>query len=221
MLPWLLACVGLVWAGMRVFAGYPAAGDAKRLAPRELACLDAAGEALFPPGGGIEASGADARVSGYVDRLVAASQPRTRLLMRLLFFLVEHATLIFPAPGGLRGLRRFSSLDLEQRAAALEAWRSSRWFARRLVFTSLRALLTLGYFAHPPVLAALRLEPFEIDSPICAADCLYPRIGASRESIPYRAEDVTAPRTAPPLGPDAPRISAAGTSAEMLGALPR
>ena len=203
MLPWLLACVGLVWAGLRVFAGYPTAGAAKRLAPRELACLDAAGEALFPPGGAIEASGADARVSGYVDRLVAASQPRTRLLMRLLFFLVEHATLIFPAPGGLRGLRRFSSLDLAQRVAVLAAWRSSRLFPRRLVFTSLRALLTLGYFAHPP------------------ADCLYPRIGASPDSIPYRAEDVTAPRTAPPLGPDAPRIAAAGSSAGTSGASPQ
>lgn len=207
-LPWLLACVGLLWVGLRVFAGYPRVADARLLAARELACLDAAGEALFPPGGPIEASGADARVSRYVDRLVAASQPRTRLLMRLLFFLVEHATLIFPAPGGLAGLRRFSSLDLDQRVAALEAWRTSRLFPRRLVFTSLRALLTLGYFAHPPVLAALRLGPFAIESPIGTADTLYPRIGAHPDSISYGVADVSAAPQVGPLGADAPRESA-------------
>lgn len=206
-LPWLLACVLLLWVGLRVFAGYPRFGDARVLAARELTCLDAVGEALFPPGGAVEASGADARVSRYVDRLVAISQARTRRLMRLLFFLVEHATLIFPAPGGLGGLRRFSSLDLGQRVAVLEGWRTSRLFPRRLVFTSLRALLTLGYFAHPPVQAALRLEPFAIESPICPADCLYPRVGEHPDSISYGADDVTAAPGFAPLGPDAARMS--------------
>ena len=209
-LPWLLACVGFLWVGLRVFVGYPRVAGARWLASRELACLDAAGEALFPPGGAVEASGADARVSRYVDRLVAASQPRTRLLMRLLFFLFEHATLIFPAPGGLRGLRRFSSLDLEQRVAALEAWRTSRLFPRRLVFTTLRALLTLGYFAHAPVLAELRLSPFEIESPIGYADTLYPRIGAHPDSISCGPEDASSAGKAGPLGVDGPRRSQRG-----------
>jgi len=206
---WLLASVGLLWLARRVFVGYPPALDSRRLAARELACLDAVGEALFPPGGAVEASGADARASLYVDRLVAASQPRTRTLMRLLFFLVEHATLIFPAPGGWRGLRRFSSLDLGQRVAVLEAWRTSRLFPRRLVFTSLRALITLGYFAHPSVQEALRITPFAIESPICPADLLYPRIGEHPDSIPYVASDVTASPESAPLGVDAPRQPAA------------
>ena len=79
---------------------------------------------------------------------MAAAHPRIRLLMHLLFFLIEHATLFFPAPGR-GGRRRFSSLALEQRAAVLEGWRTSRLFPRRLVFASLRAILTMGYFALP------------------------------------------------------------------------
>jgi len=158
-------------------------GDGERAA--------AAADALFPRGGAIEWSGADAAIPGYVDRLVAASHPRTRILMRLLFFLVEHATLIFPAPGGVSGLRRFSSLDPERRLAVLDGWAGSRLFPRRLVFTSLRAIATFGYFAHPPVLGALHLAPWAIDPPICEADLLYPRIGARRDSIALTRDDLT------------------------------
>ena len=53
------------------------------------------------------------------------------------------------------GWRRFSALDAERRGAVLEGWRRSRWFARRLVFTSLRAIVTQAYFADPAVLRAL------------------------------------------------------------------
>jgi hypothetical protein len=123
--------------------------------------------------------------------------------MRLLFFLVEHATLVFPAPGPT-GWRRFSALSAGQRVAALEGWRTSRLFPRRLVFNSLRAILTMGYFAHPPVLRALGLAPFAIESPVREADLLYPRVGARPETIPYRREDVVPPGPQPPLDPDGP-----------------
>jgi len=205
-LGWLALTLVFGWLSVRVFAGYPRAGHGC-LARREIACLDAAAEVMFPPGGAIAESGTDARVSRYVDRLVAASQPRTRLRMRSLFFLVEHGTLLFPAAGGIAGLRRFSSLPLHQRVAVLEAWRTSRWFLRRLVFTSLRALFTLGYFAHPPVLRLLQLAPLAIETPICPADLLYPRIGAHPNTIELDASDLTPPSDGTPLplnGPLAP-----------------
>jgi hypothetical protein len=107
-----------------------------------------------------------------------SSHPRLRFLMHLLFFLLEHATLFFPAPGRA-GRRRFSSLALEQRTASLEAWRTSRLYPRRLVFSSLRAILTMGYFAHPSVLRQLGLAPYAVRTPI-RDDLWYPRIGASR-----------------------------------------
>ncbi|HVH20494.1 MAG TPA: hypothetical protein VNF72_19530 [Myxococcota bacterium] len=124
--------------------------------------------------------------------------------LRALFFLFEHATLIFPAAGGPGGLRRFSSLDASQQEAVLERWRTSRLFPRRLVFTSLRALCTLGYFASPSVLRHLRLAPFAIETPVCEADLWYPPIGASRASLRRGRTDLTPASAGVPLALDAP-----------------
>jgi len=201
---WLVAVL-VGYALVRVFAGYPAPTQpAQALRRRELALVAAVSDALFPPGGAVPESGREADVAGYVDRLVAASQPRQRVLMRALFFLFEHATIFFPAPGGPGGLRRFSSLDTDQREAVLERWRTSRLFPRRLAFTSLRALCTLGYFASPSVLRTLRLAPFAVDTPVCEADLWYPPIGASRASLRRSRADLTPPASGVPLALDAP-----------------
>ncbi len=195
---WLAALVGLVWLLARSFGGYQAP-KGRLLASREMAFIHAVALALYPSGGAIAASGADAGVASYLDRLVAAQDRRQRRLMRALFFLVEQATLVFPAPGGVSGFRRFSKLDGEQQVAVLEAWQRSRLFPRRLAFTSLRALVTLGYFSHPPVMRALGVAPCAIEAPICEADLLYPRIGASRESIALSRDDLTPPSDGTPL----------------------
>jgi hypothetical protein len=203
-LGWLLATGALLYAALRVFTGYPGrAARTRCLAAREVAFLDAAAETIFPPGGAIEISGAAAGIPAYTDRWLAVSQPHTRRLMRMLFFLVEHATLFFPAPGR-GGMRRFSSLAPEQRAAALDGWRTSRFFARRLVFTSLRAILTMGYVAHPSVLRHLRLAPLTIDTPVCEADLLYPPVGRARGAIPFTASDLTPPSDGTPVDLDGP-----------------
>jgi hypothetical protein len=205
-----LAALGALaaWACGRVFVGYgPAPVPHRALRPRELATLAAVSETLFPPGGEIPPSGSDAGIAAYVDRLVAASQPRQRRLMRSLFFLIEHGTLAFPAPGGLSGRRRFSSLEPGQREAVLDAWQHSGWFLRRLVFTSLRALCTLGYFADPAVLRRLRLAPYAIDTPVCEADVLYPRVGAPLSSIPYAREDLTPPSDGTPIDVHGPWLA--------------
>lgn len=196
----------LAWAGSRVFLGYPPA-EGRVLARRELATLEAVSGALFPPGGAVAPSGGEAGVAAYTDRLVAVSQPRQRLLMRALFFLLEHGTLFFPAPGGLSGLRRFSSLDLEQRLAVIESWQSSSLFLRRLVFTSIRAICALGYFADPAVLRELRLAPYAIDSPIVEADLLYPKIGEPSSSVRLTAADLTGERELAPIALDAPLLA--------------
>jgi hypothetical protein len=198
-----IALVGALAA--RLLLGYPRpARPALVLSRAEIATVEAAAEALLPPGGPIPISGREAGVAGYVDRLVAASPPRQRWLMRALFVLVEHATLAFPAPGGIRGLRRFSKLRPDQQRAAIEGWQSSRLFPRRLVFVALRSLCTIGYLADPAVLRALRLAPYAIDTPVVEADLLYPRIGASRASIALSRADLRAPGQAPPLAGDEP-----------------
>ncbi len=200
----LLALIALGYALSRVSIGYPRPGKPMAVLTRsEAAFVAAAAEATFPAGGGIPASGIDADLPGYTDRLMAAAHPRMRFLMHLLFFLVEHATLFFPAPGRA-GRRRFSALSLEQRTAALEDWRSSGLFPRRLVFASLRAILTMGYFAHPAVLRQLGLAPYEVRTPIRDVDLWYPRIGASRASIRLTPADLTPPSDGTPIPLDAP-----------------
>ena len=204
MLGWLLLAIAVGYGAARVAVGYPRPQRRFiRLARSEVAFLAAAAEANYPSGGDVEASGLDADIPAYVDRLLNVSHPRTRFRMRTLFFLLEHATLFFPAPGR-GGFRRFSSLWPEQRLAVLQAWESSRFWQRRLVFASLRAILTLGYFAHPAVLRQLRLAPFALESPICEADLLYPRIGAHPSSIPYTRDDLTDPSDGTPIALDAP-----------------
>jgi hypothetical protein len=143
---------------------------------------------LFPRGGAVAPSGLDAGVPAWCGRWLETLPAGTRLLVRCLFALVEHATLLFPAPGW-DGFRRFSALDPERRGQVLEGWRTSRWFARRLVFTSLRAIVTQGYFADAAVLRALRLAPLAIEAPV-TADALYPPIGQPRSSIRFGAEQV-------------------------------
>lgn len=188
----------------RVALGYPAPRfPHRRLGRGEVALLAAAAEAMYPPGGAIDCSGREADVPGYLDRLLDASHRRIRTLMHLLFFCVEHATLVFPAPGR-GGRRRFSSLDAEQQVAALGAWANGRWFFQRLIFTSLRALLTLGYFASPTVMRPLRLVPLAIDTPVCEADLWFPPIGRGPEAIALGRADLTPASDGTPLDPDGP-----------------
>ena len=198
---WLVLLAGVLGYGAyRFLAGYPAPPTrCAALSPREYAAVAAAALATYPRGGAIEPSGIDAGVPAHVDRFVAAQQPSMRLLMRLLFVLVEHATLLFPAPGS-GGRRRFSALDEQQQVAYLRAWQTSRLLPRRLVFVSLRAILTMGYFADPAVLRALGIAPRAFPTPVCEADLLWPRVGQPRGTIRHRPEDVTPPGTPEPLG---------------------
>jgi hypothetical protein len=204
MLVWVVLVLAVGLGLARVFAGYPRRPrPLDRISAREAAFLDAAAEATFPGSGAIPVSGRESDVPHHTDRWFAVLHPRMRLLMRLLFFLVEHATLLWWAPGP-RGWRRFSSLSREQQRAALEGWSGSRLFAFRLVFVSLRAVLTMGYFAHPAVLRPLGLAPRAIETPVCEADLLYPPIGLAAVDIAYGMSDLTPPSDGEPLGPDGP-----------------
>ena len=200
----ILWALALCYAVSRLAIGYP---DPRRqhrgLGRGEVAFISSAAEAMYPAGGPIPSSGLDADLPGYLERLMAASRLQTRILLHLLFFLVEHGTLLFPTPGR-GGMRRFSSQDVEHRVAALDGWAESTLFFRRVVFTSLRAVLTMGYFAHPPVVRRLGLAPLAIESPICEADLLYPRIGERPESIGKTAADLTVPSEGIPLVQDGP-----------------
>lgn len=197
---WLVVAIVLAWAGWRFAGGYPPPPiPLQALSAREYATVAAAADATFPPGGDIPPSGTEAEVPRHVDRFVGAQQPSTRLLMRMLFVLVEHATIAFPA-GGPGGRRRFSALSPEQRVAVLDGWRTSALYPRRLVFQSLRAIVGMGYFADVEVMRHLGLLPRRIERRVCEADLLWGRIGEPAASSPFTAADLgRAPGE--PLGP--------------------
>lgn len=204
MLPWVAVGVLLGYAGARLALGYPIpARPATRLLRSEVAFLSAAADALFPRGEPIAPSGTDAGIPSYVDRYLGEVPPRLAFLMRCLFLLFEHASLVVRAPGR-GGMRRFSSLSLEQRVAVFERWQRSSVVPMRLVFASLRAILTMGYFGSPEVLRALRLAPYAIATPVAEADLLYPPIGKGPEAIRWARADLTAPSDGSPIPLDAP-----------------
>ena len=199
-----LALGAAIWAAARVFGGYPPRDPAfMALSAREVALVTAAADAAFPPGGVIAPSGSEAGIPHHLDLYLAAQSSRNRRLLRLLLAFFEHATLLFPGPGAT-GFRRFSALSPEQRAAVLEAWSQSSLRARRIVFTSLRTILTMGYFDSPAVLRATGLAPLAIDTPVVDADLLYPRIGAGRDTICWQPEDRDRPVSRAPLDPHGP-----------------
>jgi len=196
---WIPIAVAALWAVRRLLFAYPRpAVRYEVITAREAAFLDAVAQTTFPPGGSIPISGREADIAGRMDRMLSAFPTRQRGLIRALFMLVEQATLFFPAPGA-GGFRRFSALRAEQRAGALAGWRESRFFARQLVFGALRALLTMAYLEHPAVVRHLGLAPYELESPICEADRLYPPIGKRPEENPLRAEELTPPSRGVPI----------------------
>lgn len=207
MLAWtvgLLVAAGGAYAVARLAWGYAAPPRRMRFLWRnELAFIEAAGETVFPPGGAIPPSSRDADFPGYLERYLAAADPSMRILMRALFLFMEQAPILFPAPGA-GGRRRFSALDAVQRRAYLHAWSESRIFLLYLSFTSLRALLGMAYFAHPPVLRQLGLAPFAIDVPVIPTDLLYPAVGQPASSIRVTAAELTTERERAPLALDGP-----------------
>jgi hypothetical protein len=191
---WLLLVFGaafVAYALWRLFLGYPPRGERFRLlSAREAAFLDAAAEATFPAGGAIPLSGRDADLPGYADSFLDSLPSHLRLQVRAMLMLFEQATIFFPAPGP-GGRRRFTALRSEQQVAVLRGWSESGIVLRRLAFTALRAVLTMGYLGHPIAMRALRLAPYDFPSPICEADLLYPRIGAHPDTIPFCEDDLS------------------------------
>ncbi|MFQ5513346.1 MAG: hypothetical protein ACE5FG_02825 [Myxococcota bacterium] len=204
---WLLALglgVTVVWVGLRLGWGYARPErPLEILHAGEYAFLAAVAEASLPPGGAPAPSGTEAGIPEYVDRYLTVLPRRLRRLMRALFFLLEHGTLLFPA-GGLTGMRRFTCLPPTSRTRYLDGWRRSRLYARRLAFTSLRSVLGMAYLAHPAVQRDLGIAPLRIASPVCEADLLWPPIGQPPEAIRYTRENLDPPSSGEPLDPDGP-----------------
>ena len=119
---WIILLVIIVFIVWRGFLGY-AIPDVHyaNLSKAEAAFIAAVGEAMFPGGGAISPSWKDTGMVAYVDKYLGWHAKPNRMLMHLLFYLIEHATLVF-----VPSLKRLSSLDNETATRYLEGWETSR-----------------------------------------------------------------------------------------------
>lgn len=161
---WFLLPLALVSGGALlargVLLGYPAPPVVTRnLSRKEQAILAAAADALFPPGGPIPLSGTEAGTIPYLDAYVGRVDRSQRALMRLLFQAIEHGPWLL----GPR-LARFTRLGAAERIAFLRKLSKSNLYFHRVVFLSLRVMLTMAYLANEEVARRMRiatnLSPF-------------------------------------------------------------
>lgn len=175
-----LVLAALAWLARGVFLGYPAKDvPTRNLSRKEQAILAAAADALFPPGGPIPLSGTDAGAIPYLDAYVGRVDRTQRALMRLLFQAVEHGPWLL----GPR-FSRFTRLDAASRIVFLGKLAKSDLYFLRIIFLSLRVMLTMAYLANSDVARRMRIEtnlaPFA------------PRAAASIAPEPRPARDVSA-----------------------------
>ena len=162
--PWLVIPLALLALGALLvrglYLGYPAPRVPLRwLSRKEQAILAAAADALFPAGGPIPLSGTEAGALPYLDAYVGRVDASQRALMRLLFRAVEHGPWLL----GPR-FARFTRLDPPARIAFLRRLAKSDRYLLRVVFLTLRLMLTMAYLANAEVARRMRmvanLEPF-------------------------------------------------------------
>jgi hypothetical protein len=144
-----------------IFLGYPAPALAGALlSGKEQAIVGVCADTLFPIGGPIPLSGTEAGAVAYMDCYIARVDRTQQLLLRLLLHAVEHSPWLF---GPRR--TRFTRLSHEERVTALRAMSRSRIYLRRVMFLSLRVVLTMAYLANDEVARRVgmvaRAAPFE------------------------------------------------------------
>jgi hypothetical protein len=129
------------------------------------ATIRAYADALFPADGPIPISGSDAGAVKYMRKYLARCQPRQRRLVKLLIVTSELGPLIF---GPRR--RRFTLLSRSEQQTYIARGYASPIYLRRVIVLTMRALLTMAYFADDAVLRAIGQQhdrdPFANDVPV-------------------------------------------------------
>lgn len=134
------------------------------LSTMEQALVSAVADTMFPRGGHFPLSGTEAGVVEYFDAYLRRCHGQEVLLLHLLLWFTELGPVLFgPRP------TTFTRLGPAQRTAFLEGAFRSRIYLRRVAFTSLRALTTMAYFAHPDIAGHVGFvsdpDPFGLGSP--------------------------------------------------------
>lgn len=112
----------------------------------EQAVVAACADTMFPPAGPISVSGTQAGLVAYVDGYIRALPRMRRFLVHMLFLFIQLSPWLF---GPRRS--RFTRLSPADRLRVFEDMAVSPLYFRRVAFLSMRAIMTMGYFACPTV----------------------------------------------------------------------
>ncbi len=114
------------------------------------ATVRAYADALFPADGPIPISGSQAGAVEYMRQYLGRCRPRQRRLIELLLVASEMGPVVF---GPCR--RRFTQLGPKERQTFIARGYVSPIYLRRVIVLTMRALLTMAYFANDEVLLAI------------------------------------------------------------------
>jgi len=155
--------VSALWARWRSLRGPSERTVDTRLGGSGRAVVATVADTLFPAGEIFPLSGSAAGVVEFMEQYLGRSRPIERLLIRLLLLFTELGPLAF----GPRPLP-FTRLAAPERAEFLRGAADSRIYFRRIAFTSLRALLTMGYLDNEQVARRIGIkadpDPFGLDA---------------------------------------------------------
>lgn len=124
-----------------------------RLSQREATIAKAIADAMFPGDHLGMPNGTEVGVVATLDRYLAAINPHTANLLRLLLHAIDEMAV----PAGF-GMTRFHRRSRQERIELLNAWDTSRINARREAFGGLKMILSMGYCESPEVIQAAGLD---------------------------------------------------------------
>jgi hypothetical protein len=142
----LVAAAGTTGVGLRAASWWdaPRAQELRCLSEREAQIVDSMAEALFPPGGTPELSGADAGISRFLDGVVDSIPASTDNLLRLFINALDDFTRLTRFSG-------YCELPLAERTELLGTWAQSPQYLFRSSVSSLLLFISMGYCLHPQV----------------------------------------------------------------------
>jgi hypothetical protein len=126
----------------------------RALGVRELTVLGAIAATLLPPTRRLPVELADTSLLIRVDRFLADGDP----LLAAQFRLLLHGFDRYPQWLS-RHFTRFSRLEALGRAEVLESFAGSRLYGKRMVYTTIKAVVCNHYFADPLVMQSLGYKP--------------------------------------------------------------
>ena len=112
------------------------------------------GQVMYPREGGIPVDAEQARALEYVERWLAALPLQERVLLRMLFLLIEFSMPVF----GPSRARRFTQATPEAQYEYLTTWETSRIYFRRVSMYGLRSVFALAYFSDEGVREQIGFE---------------------------------------------------------------